>query len=182
MKKIFILAAIIVFSLSAYSLEIKGTISNESGIGLANAPIRFIMKKTKFDIRTFENKVIDKKIVQYKTDEKGFFKFSPKVDNYFNVFILEFKGEGFDFAKYIVPEPEDISSKIKNKENVVVNRTLKLNPDWLKIKIAIAGYEKTSPEYKVLRKYGFPDKVDKIKGSGEKWYYFDLGKEFLLKK
>lgn len=182
MRKIFFVVFVLLLSVTSYSVEIKGTVSNESGVGISNAPIRFIMKKTKFDIRTFEDKVIDYKLVVYKTDEKGFFKFTPKIDKYFNVFILDFKGGGFDFAKYVLPDPEEISSKVKKGENVVVNRTLKINPDWLKLKIAIAGYEKTTPEYRVLRKFGFPDKVDKVQGIGEKWYYFNLGKEFLLKK
>lgn len=173
---------ILAFTLNVFSMEIKGTIANETGMGIAHSPIKFIMKKTKFDISTFEDKIVDSKVVVFNTDEKGFFKFIPKVDMYFNVFILEFSGDGFDYAKYILPDPEDISSTVKKGEGVVVNRTLKIHPDWLKLQIAIGGYEKSSPEYKVLRKYGFPDKRDKVQDLGEKWYYFQLGKEFLIKK
>jgi hypothetical protein len=181
MNKILTVFLITLFCFNLSAVEIKGTVFDETGKGIANAPVRFVMKKTKFDIKTFENKVIDTKIKVFKTDKKGFFKFEPEVDSYFNVFVLEFNGENFDYAKYIVPSPEDITSKIKNKEAIVVNRTYKTHPDWLKLQIAIEGYAKTSPKYKILRKYGFPDKRD-LFDNGEKWYYFNLGREFLIKK
>jgi len=181
MNKILTAFLITLFTVNLFAVEIKGTISDETGKGIANAPIRFVMKKTKFDIKTFENKVIDTKVEVFKTDEKGFFSFNPEIDSYFNVFSLEFKGKGFDYAKYLVPNPEDITSKVKKGETVVVNRTYKIHPDWLKVQIAIEGYDENSPKYKILRKYGFPDKRDIFK-DGEKWYYFTLGREFLIKK
>jgi len=181
MNRLLSILFVLFISLNALAIQIKGIVSDESGHGIANAPIKFVMKKTKFDIKTFENKVVDMKTLTFKTDKKGFFEFTPQVDSYFNVFLIEFQGEGFDYAKYLIPDPEEISSKIK-QDSVVVNRTLNIHPDWLKLKIAIAGYDTDSPEYKLLRKYGFPDKADKVQDLGVKWYYFSLAKEFLIKK
>ena len=181
MSKVLSALFVLFICLNGFSIEIKGTVADEFGKSIPNAPVKFVMKKTKFDIKTFENKIIDSKYVVYKTDSKGFFNFSPKIDTYFNVFVLEFTGDGFDYAKYLLPEPEDISSNISKGEQITVNRTYQTHPDWLKLQIALEGYDKKSSKYKVLRKYGFPDKRDIIENIGEKWYYFELGKEFLIK-
>ncbi|RLE18840.1 MAG: hypothetical protein DRJ08_02435 [Acidobacteria bacterium] len=177
MRQIFVLSLLFI-AFTANAVEIKGNVSDEAGNPVANSPVFLVMKRVVFNIRNLKYEEVESKTVSFKTDEHGLYLASVDIDHYFNRFYLYFHGEGFDFAQFLRPEPEDISKEVKKGTEIVVNRVLKTNPLWSDLQIVLKALDPESQRYKILRKYGFPEKREQRQDGSEKWYYFDLDKTF----
>ncbi len=179
MKQVVFLIFLLV-SISVTAIEIKGNVSDETGNSVADSPVYLVMKRVVFNFRSLKYQEVESKTVNTKTDSHGLYLLSLNVDHYFNRFYLYFYGEGFDFAQFLRPEPENITKQVKKGTEVVVNRVLKINPLWSDLQIVLKALNPSSQRYKILRKYGFPEKREQLPDGTEKWYYFDLNKEFTV--
>ncbi|PJB76817.1 MAG: hypothetical protein CO090_10025 [Acidobacteria bacterium CG_4_9_14_3_um_filter_49_7] len=167
-------------AISANAVEIKGNVSDETGKPVAHSPVFLVMKRVVFNIRSLKYEEVESKTVATETDAHGLYMASVDIDHYFNRFYLYFHGKGFDFAQFLRPEPEDITRQVQKGTEIVVNRVLKTNPLWSDLQIVLKALDHESERYKILRKYGFPERREQRQDGSEKWYYFDLDKEFLV--
>jgi len=171
---------LLLIATSVNAVEIKGNVSNEAGEPVAHSPVFLVMKRVVFNIRSLKYEEVESKTVATETDAHGLYVETVDIDHYFNRFYLYFHGEGFDFAQFLRPEPEDITKQVRRGTEVVVNRVLKTNPLWSDLQIVLKALNPESERYKILRKYGFPEKREQRQDGSEKWYYFDLDKEFIV--
>ncbi len=162
------------------AIEIKGNVSDETGNPVPDSPVFLVMKRIVFNIRALKYEEVESKTISTKTDSHGLYQMTVEIDHYFNRFFLYFHGEGFDFAQFLRPEPEDITKQIKKGGEIVVNRVLKTNPLWSDLQLVLKALDPKTERYKILRKYGFPEKREQREDGSEKWYYFDLNKEFTV--
>ena len=72
MKRI-LLALLFLVTISGLSLDLKGTVSDETGNPVANSPVFFVMKRVLFNIRTFKFQEVESKTVSTKTDAHGLY-------------------------------------------------------------------------------------------------------------
>ena len=179
MKYVFFVA-LFFLTVIVNAVEIKGNVSDEAGNPVAHSPIFIVMKRVVFNIRNLRYEEVESKTVATETDEHGLYLSTVDIDHYFNRFYLYFHGEGFDFAQFLRPEPEDITRQVKKGTEIVVNRVLKTNPLWSDLQIVLKALDPQSQRYKILRKYGFPEKREEHTNGSEKWYYFDLDKAFTV--
>lgn len=179
MKYVFFLA-LFFLAITVNAVEIKGNVSDEAGNPVAHSPIFLVMKRVVFNIRNLRYEEVESKTVTTETDEHGLYLSTVDIDHYFNRFYLYFHGEGFDFAQFLRPEPEDITRQIKKGTEIVVNRVLKTNPLWSDLQIVLKILDPESQRYKILRRYGFPEKREERTDGSEKWYYFDFDKAFTV--
>ncbi|NOZ14023.1 MAG: hypothetical protein GXO69_10320 [Acidobacteria bacterium] len=175
-----VLLIFLLVSISATAIEIKGNVSDEAGNPVADSPVYLVMKRVVFNFRNLKYQEVESKTVSTKTDAHGLYQLSLNVDHYFNRFYLYFHGDGFDFAQFLRPEPENITKQVKKGTEIIVNRVLKTNPLWSDLQIVLKALNPSSRRYKILRKYGFPERREQLPNGTEKWYYFDLNKEFTV--
>ncbi len=179
MKHAFFLA-VLFLTVTANAVEIKGNVSDEAGNPVAHSPVFLVMQRVVFNIRTLKYEEVESKTVSTETDAHGLYMTTVDIDHYFNKFYLYFHGKGFDFAQFLRPEPEDITRQVKKGTEIVINRVLKTNPLWSDLQIVLKALNPESQRYKILRKYGFPEKREQRRDGSEKWYYFDLDKAFTV--
>ncbi|BBB33148.1 hypothetical protein TTHT_1669 [Thermotomaculum hydrothermale] len=179
MKKIAFLL-FFVFAVNSFSITIKGSIMDEEGKPIVDTPVFLVMKKVKFSLKKFKLIEVDSKVVQTKTNQDGLYKIDVEIDQYFNKFFVDFVGDGFCYAKYKKPEPEDITKLVDKGIDIVVNRVFKFNKRWKDVKLVLDIIGKDSPYYKVLKEYGFPDERVKLEDGTEKWKYYDINKEIII--
>lgn len=179
MKHVLFLSLLLIAT-SVNAVEIKGNVSNETGAPVAHSPVLLVMKRVVFNIRSLKYEEVESKTVATETDTHGLYVETVDIDHYFNRFYLYFHGKGFDFAQFLRPEPEDITKEVQKGTEIVVNRVLKTNPLWSDLQIVLKALNPESERYKILRKYGFPERREQRQDGSEKWYYFDLDKEFVV--
>ena len=179
MKKFFVF--LLLFSaLNSFSLTIKGSIMDEFGNPIANTPVYFVMKRVKFSFKSFKMVETDSAVFQTKTDQDGLYSLEVDIDPYFNRFFVDFVGEGFQYAKYSNPQPEDVTKIVDKGIDVVVNRVFKINPRWKDITLVLELIGEDNPYAKVFKEYGFPDERVKLDDGKEKWKYYEIGKEIIV--
>ena len=179
MKNAFFIALFLI-AMSANAVEIKGNVSDETGKPVTHSPVFLVMKRVVFNIRSLKYEEVESKTVATETDAHGLYMEAVDIDHYFNRFYLYFHGKGFDFAQFLRPEPEDITKEVQKGTEIVVNRVLKTNPLWSDLQLVLKALDHGSERYKILRKYGFPERREQRRDGSEKWYYFDLDKEFIV--
>lgn len=175
-----ILTLILLTTMLSGAIEIKGTISDESGNPVSGSPVFLVMERKVFNIRKFRYETVESKTISTTSDNFGLYHLNLDVDPYFNHFTLVFYGEGFDYAQFLRPKPEDISDAVQKGQEVVVNRVLSVNPLWHDLQLVLEALPKDAQKYRILRAYGFPERREARSNGTEVWYYFDLKKTFTV--
>ena len=178
-RKLIILVFIGIATVSQ-AVELKGSVSDELGEPVVDSPIYMVMKREVFNILKFTYQTVETKTVSVKTDEHGLYQMDIDVDPYFNRFYLYFHGEGYDYARFLRPEPQDVTDDVKAGRESVVNRVLKRNPLWDDLQIVLNDLDPDSERYRILRSYGFPERRETGEDGSETWYYYELRKSFRL--
>lgn len=179
-RKLFLCSCLGLMATACFAVELKGTVSDELGEAVSDSPIYLVMKREVFNIRKFAYQTVETKTVSVKTDEHGLYQFSIDVDPYFNRFHLYFHGNGYDYARFLRPEPEDVTNPVKTGKEIVINRILKANPLWNDLQIVLDGLDSESERFHILRKYGFPERREASEDGSETWHYYELRKTFVL--
>jgi len=179
MKRI-LMIVLLATATMAGAVELKGTISDEMGNPVKGSPVFLVMKRTVFNIRKFRYETVESKTVSVQSDAFGLYQFDIEVDPYFNLFTLVFHGPGFDYARYLRPEPEDVTDAVRGHREAVVNRVLATNPLWDDLQLVLDALPKDSEKYRILRAYGFPERREARSDGTEVWYYFELNKTFTV--
>ncbi len=168
--------------LQTRELVIRGAVVNESGYPVPNTPVRLISQRVEENLQAPTPSILDRKVIETRTDSKGLYEIVALIDSYYNSYVLSFYSEGqFDSILYTVPPDEDISNAVFNEETteITVNRTLTYNPQWPEIKAKIEELGANSDQGRILRLRGMPDKVENFtvqKGEqGELWWYYSKG-------
>ena len=179
-RTLFALMICISMAVTVCAVELKGSVSDELGEPVANSPIYLVMKREVFNMLKFTYQTVESKTISVKTDERGLYQLKVNIDPYFNRFHLYFHGEGYDYARFLRPEPADVTDSVKAGTETVVNRILKANPLWGDLQIVLGDLEPGSPRRKILRQYGFPERRETREDGSEVWYYYELRKSFIM--
>ncbi len=175
-----LLLLLVCLCVHATAMELKGTVSDEQGEPVKDSPIYLVMKREVFNFRKFRYEVVESKTISTHTDEFGLYQLSFDVDPYFNRFHLYFHGKDYDYARFLRPEPEDVTDEVRSGRATVVNRILRKNPLWEDLQIVLSQLEPDSQRYQILRKYGFPERRDTNADGSETWHYDELEMTFTL--
>lgn len=179
MKKGFVLLLVCLCT-ALPAMELKGTVSDEQGEPVADSPIYLVMKREVFNFRKFRYEIVESKIISTVTDQHGLYQLSFDVDPYFNRFHLYFHGKGYDYARFLRPEPQDVTDAVRAGRETVVNRILRKNPLWEDLQVVLSELEPESERYRILRNYGFPERRDTHPDGTETWHYDELEMSFTL--
>ena len=168
--------------LKTREMMIRGAVVNESGYPVPNTPVRLIAQRVEENLQAPTPSILDKKVIETRTDSKGLYEIVALIDSYYNRYVLSFYSENqFDSIVYTIPPDEDISSAVfkEGTAEITVNRTLTYNPQWPEIKSRIEELGANSDRGRILRLRGVPDKVENFtvqKGEqGELWWYYSKG-------
>lgn len=168
--------------LKTRELVIRGAVVNESGYPVPSTPVRIISQRVEEKLQASTPSVLEKKVIETRTDSKGLYEIVALIDPYYNRYLLSFYSENqFDSILYTIPPNEDISSAVFKEgiAEITVNRTLRYNPQWPEIKARIEELGANSDQGRILRLRGMPDKVENFtlkKGeNGELWWYYSKG-------
>jgi len=156
---------------------ITGMVKDEAGKPLPRMPVVLVLERVRFKGRGIPPEVVEEKTISTTTDGDGFYRLAAIIEPKFNRILLRFYSEqGFDKVRYAIPKEMNITWRAKRRSELRLDKVIKENPLWEKVKVLIARYGYRSPKGRVLRTRGLPDKTEKgNRGKCELWWYYEEG-------
>jgi hypothetical protein len=148
------------------------------GKPVPRTPVLLVGRTLKLNPLELYYKELDQKELRTLTDEEGRYRleFTPnQLGN--NLFLFFYDREGFDSVRFQKPEPLDVTSQLDMNKEVVINQVLLIHPNWSEVQKLIQEYGPGSDRSRILRRFGLPEKHEKIQDS-EIWWYYSKGQSF----
>lgn len=162
---------------AAKRIQVQGRVILESGEGLADWPVQLIATQRFFSFSKFSagGKVVT--VARTRTDADGYFTFDVARKRGYRFWFLRFLDPStFDTVKYRVPADREITEEIRHGRIASLEETILYHPDWPEVerRIKEAGGEAT-PQGKILRSLGLPEKSTPLTSGEVEWWYFTKG-------
>ena len=157
---------------------IRGAVRDESGAALASYPVRLIKTKTilnLFRLNTGSQQLEEGRV---ETGPDGTFELRLVPDPKYDYFYLRFYDpKTFDPVHYQVPGDVDITRRLKQNLEVVIQEVIRLHPEWPRVQELVAEFGADSNRGKILRALGLPERRETLSGAPgrENWWYYAKG-------
>jgi hypothetical protein len=161
---------------------VSGRVTDEAGQAVSGTPVLLVVRDLEFVPTQHAYREIARQDLTTVTDTQGRYRFEFVPRKLGNDFHLFFHAErGFDSARFQRAEPVGLNSRLAREGAVTVNHILKLRPDWAAAERLIAEVGAGSPRGRILRQYGYPEKIERLKAMNvetEVWWYYARGISF----
>jgi len=161
---------------------VSGRVTDEGGRPVSGTPVLLVVRDLEFHPTQNAYREIGRQDLTTVTDTQGHYRFEfvpKKLGNDFHLFF--YAERGFDSARFQRGEPVEINDRLSREAQVTVNHILKVRPDWAETERLIAQVGAPSPRGQILRQYGFPEKLERLKAMNvetEVWWYYSRGISF----
>jgi len=157
---------------------LHGTVRDQSGAPLADYPVRLIKTKTTLNLLHFGTGTQLAEAARAQTDAEGRWELKVAPDPQFDYFYLRFYDpKTFDPVRYRVPADVDVTKRIRQKPEVVVDAVIGDHPDWSTVQGLLKELGPDSNRGKILRRLGLPERRETVgtPGGRENWWYYAQG-------
>src|SRR5262249_17253109 len=109
---------------------VRGTVRDQAGAPLADYPVRLIKTKTTLNLLHFRTATQLAEAARAQTDGEGRYEIKIAPDPQFDYFSLRFYDpKTFDPVRYRVPADVDITKRVRQKPEVMVDAVIGDHPD-----------------------------------------------------
>jgi hypothetical protein len=163
---------------------ITGRVTDADGAPVVGTPVLLVGRDLGFDVFRLGYEEMDRREVRVLTDERGEYRIEAvagELGN--NLHLFFYDREAFDAVRYARPEPVDITKRIKETRELVINQTLRTHPDWPEVARLRVEYGPDSHRGRLLRQMGLPERREATRSGGdlvEQWHYFSRGITYVL--
>ena len=157
---------------------VRGTVKDQSGAPLGDYPVRLIKTKTTLNLLHFGTGSQLAEAARAQTDGEGRYEIKIVPDPKFDYFYLRFYDpKTFDPVRYRVPADVDVTKRVRQKPEVVVDAVIGDHPDWGTVKGLLAEFGPDSNRGKILRRLGLPERRETVATAAgrENWWYYAQG-------
>ena len=167
------------------TMVVRGQVTDDTGQGVENVPIRVIATRRVVKFLTIESQPAEAELVTGSTDASGFYEIEvPKVRDYDFYFLRYFDGETFDAVRYAVPEDIEITDRISKRRPVVQDLTLLPAAGWDAVQRLISLYGAGSARSEIVRALGVPERTERTTTpegiDRETWWYDTVGVAYVI--
>ncbi len=158
-------------SAAPLQVTVQGRVTDEKGRGIPDVPVRLLQSRRDFLVLewTIEDRLKDRLVAR--TDRHGFFETKVSLDpEYRSIWLRFYDPETFDAVRYGVPEDRDISKRARQGRPVFESVVLLDDPGWQAVRQLIEQLGRGTPQAKVVRQIGVPDRRDEVEGTERFWY------------
>lgn len=182
-----IVMALCAFPLPAHGREpapapvevlIRGTVKDAEGTLLADYPVRLIKAKTILNLFRLSTASQQLEEARTQTDSEGRFEIRRVRDPKYDYFYLRFYDpKSFDPVRYRVPADLDITRRVKEGKEVVVDQIIEAHPDWPRVKQLVSEFGAESNRGRILLSLGLPERRETFANDPgrESWWYYAKG-------
>lgn len=157
---------------------VRGRVVDEVGQPVAGTPVLLVARRLELRLEGLDYVERSRREVRTTTDAGGGYRieFTPAILG--NQFYLFFYDEArFDRVRYASPPPHDLTERLREERELVIDQGLRVHPAWPEVQRQMAYYGPDSERGGILRRHGLPDKREPAPPGGEAlevwWYYAD---------
>lgn len=162
-------------------VAVRGAVTDEAGRPVVGHVVRLLKSRSLVEIRGLRSREQHVEELRVATDEHGFFEFDLEPDGAFPYYFLRFYDpKTFDAVKYVLPDDQEISRKVKKGRAVQATVVLKFHPDWSKVEALVSEYGPGSHAGQVLRTLGLPTRREPQGPGRELWSFEKAGVAYLV--
>ena len=160
-------------------VHVVGRVTDADGKGLVGQTVRLFKTKRSLTIgnRTSGGHVAE--AARVATDDGGFYEIDVPKDRAFDDWFLRFYDAAtFDQVQYRFPPDREITRDVRRGETLRADVTLERRPDWVEVSRRIASLGDDSPQGRLLRSMGAPEREKQGAGPDgprEEWWYYSRG-------
>ncbi len=164
---------------------ITGRVTDTEGRPVAGTPVLLVGRDLGFALFTLGYEEMGRREARVLTDERGEYRIAMvpgQLGN--NLYLFFYDREGFDHVRYARAAPVDLTKRLKDEAHLVVNQTLRNNPDWLEVVRLRQEYGPDSHRGRILRQMGLPERREATQSGSdlvEQWHYFSRGITYVLR-
>jgi len=164
---------------------ITGRVTDTEGRPVAATPVLLVGRDLGFALFQLGYEEMGRREARVLTDERGEYRIETvpgQLGN--NLYLFFYDREGFDHVRYARPAPVDLTKRLKDEAHLVVNQTLRNNPDWLEVVRLRQEYGPDSHRGRILRQMGLPERREATQSGSdlvEQWHYFSRGITYVLR-
>src|SRR5882672_5703256 len=115
-------------------IDVRGTIRDAAGHGLAGQSVRLFKTRRQFRLSGVEHGGQVAEATRTTTGAEGFYEVSIPRDRSFDEYYLRFYDpNGFDSVQYLLPPDRDITRDLKHGQVLRVDVTLERAPAWAEV-------------------------------------------------
>lgn len=164
---------------------ITGRVTDAEGRPVAGTPVLLVGRELGFDVFALGYEEMGRREARALTDERGEYRLEVVAgDLGNNLHLFFYDREGFDAVRYARPEPVDVTKRVRETRELVINQTLGTHPNWPEVVRLRVEYGPDSHRGRILRQMGLPERREASRSGGdliEQWHYFSRGITYVLR-
>lgn len=164
---------------------ITGRVTDAEGRPVAGTPVLLVGRELGFAVFSLGYEEMGRREARALTDERGEYRIEVvpgQLGN--NLHLFFYDREGFDGVRYARPEPLDVTKRLQETPQLVINQTLRTHPDWHEVQRLRQEYGPDSHRGRILRQMGLPERREATRSGEdliEQWHYFSRGITYILR-
>jgi len=162
---------------------LEGQVFDTSGSPVPGVPVRVLMSRRVLALTDFSLRDEFAEGPATRTGATGFFRLELTAHPDYDFYYLRFYDTTtFDAVRFALPRDEDITDRVRDRRDVIVQRQLDDAPHWPAVRREVqrvGGVD--SPRGRILRTLGLPDDVVRLPDGRSEWRYERAGVRYILR-